>query len=60
MLHQGIEWLGNAILTPIHLFRRRIVIQLIVSYMVVVFLSALLIAIGALASLYGYLPSFLP
>jgi signal transduction histidine kinase len=45
---------------PWALFRRRISYQLITSYIFVVVLSVLLLEAAAIASLFGYFPSFLP
>ncbi|MGH2558164.1 MAG: ATP-binding protein [Thermomicrobiales bacterium] len=60
MLRHGLRLLGAVHLAPIRFFRRRIMVQLIVSHAVVVLLAVLLLEAAAIASFFGYFPSFLP
>ncbi|MGH2532576.1 MAG: sensor histidine kinase [Thermomicrobiales bacterium] len=60
MLRRSLRLLGSVHLAPVRFFRRRIMVQLIASHAVVVILAVLLLEAAAIASFFGYFPSFLP
>lgn len=60
MFRRALRLVVDAHLSPIRFFRQRIVVQLIASHAIVVILACLLLEAAAIASFFGYFPSFLP